>query len=149
MNVLDSVSVRVKLVKYEDSSGEDPYNAFTYVEANVFIQGTAKAIGKIHAVLVNRQRIPDNCFWETFDDHSATMEWVGTSLMENRYGRTNLESLRECDDPEFYFMLISSFHVYHDSSDVAAAALHKFLHDSTIKGNLNYGCGVFLLLPLC
>ena len=147
MNVLDRVSVKVEAIAANENNDEDTYSAFTDVEAKVFVQGTAKAIGSIHATLVNRQAIPENCFYEVFDEHSSAMEWVGCSVLENRYGRPNLQSLRECDDPEFDFMYISSFDIIHNgegtysSSDVASAALYKFLHDPKyIKGVLDYGC---------
>jgi hypothetical protein len=144
MNVLDRVSVKVQ--SSTDHDEDDTYKAFTDVRANIFLDDNVE-IGNIHAILVNRQAIPEYCFFETFDDHhSSDMEWIGTSLLENCYGRTKLQSLREYDDPEFDFMFISSFRVHADynkdgNSDVAAAALYKFLHDpTTIKGNLDYGC---------
>lgn len=143
MNVLDRVSVSVRSINSKDNDG-DTYKAFTDVEADILLDGNK--IGGIEAVLVDRQKIPDHCFYEAFDELSADMEWVGTSLLENRYGRTKLQSLREYDDPEFDFMFIRSFHVNDDcrkdgNTDIASAALRKFLFDpSYIKGQLNYGC---------
>lgn len=155
MNTLDKVSLKVEVTTNgsdeEKGSDEDDgwehemlYHAFTDVEAKIFLQEEGKAesklIGEIQATLVDRQKIPEGCFHVTFDEHSADMEWVGCTLLENRYGRTMLESLREHDLREFDFMYISSFGVNHDSPDVAAAALYKFLHDPEIKGDLEFGC---------
>ncbi|KAL7535676.1 hypothetical protein ACHAXR_006662, partial [Thalassiosira sp. AJA248-18] len=96
----------------------------------------------ISGIQINRQKIPNGCFYETFDEHSADLEWVVGTLLENRYGRTKLASLREAgDDPEFDFFFIETFHIDEDQpSDVATFALRNFLQSQHIKGNLNYGC---------
>ncbi|KAL7453482.1 hypothetical protein ACHAWC_008598 [Mediolabrus comicus] len=103
-----------------------------------------KELGGISGVSVNRQAIGTHGFFETFDEHSGDLEWVGCSLLENKYGRTRLQSLREAgDDPEFDFFLIESFWIDQDQDDpcaLATFALRKFLHSDMIKGNLPYGC---------
>lgn len=58
MNIVDKVSLKVKASK--DGSGEDVYNAFTNVMVDVRLEGAA--IGKIRAVLVDRQAIADKRF---------------------------------------------------------------------------------------
>mmetsp|Transcript_15155 Transcript_15155/g.32895 ORF Transcript_15155/g.32895 Transcript_15155/m.32895 type:complete len:159 (-) Transcript_15155:864-1340(-) len=107
--------------------------------------GSSKQIGTISGIQIDRQKIPKGAFWESFDEHSA-VEWVAGALLESRYGRTKLESLRESgDDPEFDFVFIDTFHIDKDqSSDIAAFALHNFLHGKHMKGDLNNGCWHFL-----
>ena len=39
--------------------------AFTDVRADVFVEGTNKAIGNITGILINRQQIPNYSFFET------------------------------------------------------------------------------------
>lgn len=121
---------------------DDPYGAFTNINTKVFQEGTAKAIGEISGIAINRQAIAEKCFLETFDAHSADMEWVASALLENRYGRTKLKSLRGAgDDPEFDFFLMQKFWVDSDQScDVATIALRKFLRSDRIYGHLNFGC---------
>lgn len=103
-----------------------------------------KELGGISGVSVNRQAIGTHGFFETFDEYSGDLEWVGCSLLENKYGRTRLQSLRQAgDDPEFDFFLIESFWIDQDQDDpcaLATFALRKFLHSDMIKGNLSYGC---------
>ncbi|KAL7535584.1 hypothetical protein ACHAWF_005206 [Thalassiosira exigua] len=126
-------------LEYELKPEGDLYGALTSVTATVSREG--KRIGTISGIRVDRQKIPTNAFWETFDEHSADLEWIGSTLLENRYGRTNLVSLREADDdPEFDFMYIDSFHVDADQpGDVATHALRKFIHGKHGKGTVAYG----------
>ena len=103
-----------------------------------------KELGRISGVSVNRQAIGTHGFFETFDEHSGDLEWVGNSLLENKYGRPRLQSLRQAgDDPEFDFFLIESFWIDQNQDDpcaFATFALRKFLHSDIIKGNLPFGC---------
>lgn len=103
-----------------------------------------KELGGISGVSVNRQAIGNNGYFATFDEYSGELEWVGCSLLENKLGRTRLQSLRDAgDDPEFDFFLIESFWIDQNQDDpcaLATFALRKFLHSDIIKGNLSYGC---------
>eukprot|EP00986_Skeletonema_menzelii_P008611 scaffold3686_cov149-Skeletonema_menzelii.AAC.1 len=103
-----------------------------------------KELGGISGVSVNRQAIGEHGYFSTFDEYSGDLEWVGCSLLENKLGRTRLQSLRQAgDDPEFDFFLIESFWVdqdQHDPCALATFALRKFLHGDIIKGKLDYGC---------
>jgi hypothetical protein len=61
-------------------------------------------------------------------------------LLENRYGRTQLQSLKDDDDQESSFMYIQTFHIddeykQNENSDIGATALRQFLHHPFIKGN--------------
>lgn len=138
MDALDRVSLKIEYTSGStwgspsSSDEEEEDEAFGDVQANIFLDGKAESIGIIRATLVDRQRIADGCFHFTFDEHSSNMEWIGCTLLEDRRGRTVLESLRRLDDPECAFMYIASFWVNHDSSDVAAAALYKFLRDPNL-----------------
>jgi hypothetical protein len=139
----DHTSISIKLTHSLSYDGE--YGAFTDVEVDILLQPTLQKIGSISAVIVDRQKLPDHYFLSAMDGHSADMQWIGTCLYEPRYGRTKLLSLCEYDDPEFDFMYIKSFQVDEEhrkngSSDVGAVALHQFLHDPFISGNLDYGC---------
>jgi hypothetical protein len=102
-----------------------------------------KQVGGITGVSVNRQAIGYNGFFEAFDEYSSELEWVGCSLLENKRGRTRLNSLRAAgDDPEFDFFLIESFWIDQDLEDpcvVATFALRKFIYSDVIKGNYSYG----------
>jgi hypothetical protein len=101
-----------------------------------------KELGGISGVSVNRQAIGTHGFFETFDEYSGDLEWVGNSLLENKYGRPRLQSLRQAgDDPEFDFFLIESFWIDQNQDDpcaFATFALRKFLHGDIIKGNGGY-----------
>eukprot|EP00978_Attheya_sp_CCMP212_P016274 scaffold42485_cov50-Attheya_sp.AAC.5 len=137
-----SISVVIETSEGDDN---DVYKAFTHINAIVFhsnagIGTTNKAIGEISGIAINRQKIPENCYWESFDEHSATMEWVASNLIENRHGRTTLKSLRDAgDDPEFDFFLMENFRMDENQhSDVATFALRKFLRSKEIKGNSQY-----------
>ena len=112
----------------DDGNDDNPYGAYTSVKATVFRGGTGtgtgttsaakKIIGEISGIKVDRQKIPDGCFWETFDEHSGEMEWVAGSLLENKRGRTTLTSLRQAgDDPEFEFFLIQHFRIIDNDND--------------------------------
>ena len=124
----------------EEEVGEYLYGAFEEVKVNVILNETK--IGSISGTSVDRQKVPDNVFWECFDEHSGKMEWVAGSLLEKKLGRPKLLSLLEAgDDAEFNFFLMESFVIDKTQSlDVATAALRKFLHGDHIKGNFNYGC---------
>jgi len=152
-----SITLKITETSNDDNDDdEEMYGAFTYVKATVFrcdntpgasasltIKPAAeKLIGEISGFQVNRHTIPTGCFWETFDEHSADMEWVAGSLLENKYGRTKLLSLREAgDDPEFDFFFIQNFRIdKNESCDVATFALRKFLYSKQIKGDIDYGC---------
>jgi hypothetical protein len=134
--------ITLKLTHSEDE--ENLFRgSFTLVNVDILLKRTK--IGYISATIVNRQAIADGCAYEAFDDHSADMQWIGCALMENRYGRTQLQSLVEYDDMEFDFMYISEFHIDDEfqkngASDVGATALRQFLYHPFIKGNLGFGC---------
>jgi hypothetical protein len=128
MNVLDKVSVSFRSISPCGHGDKPKYNVLADVKAEIFLDTKIDKVGIIQAILVNRQEIPNNRFHETFDEHSGAMEWVGSTLLENRYGRPRLASLYEYDGPECDFMFITAFHVDETvNSEVAAAALHKFL----------------------
>lgn len=145
MSILDQ-PIRVEVAKTSEEDEESRFGSeFIDVEAKIFHEQKKDAVGYITATLIDRQAIPENGFLRIFDEHSALMEWVAASLLEERLGRTRLQSLQDYDDPEFDFMLITSFgitdQVLAKNSDVTTAALYHFLRDpSYIKGNLNYGC---------
>ena len=106
--------------------------------------GRKKELGRISGVSVNRQAIGDHGFFEAFDEYSGELEWVGCSLLENKRGRTRLQSLRAAgDDPEFDFFLIESFWIDQDHVEdpcaLATFALRKFLYSNVIKGNHQFG----------
>mmetsp|Transcript_4513 Transcript_4513/g.8040 ORF Transcript_4513/g.8040 Transcript_4513/m.8040 type:complete len:462 (+) Transcript_4513:103-1488(+) len=136
----DSITLRFEAEGEE--SDDDVYGALTNVKAQVFRAGTSKQIGTISGIRIDRQKIPERAFCQTFDEHSADLEWVAGSLLENRYGRTKLSSLRDAgDDPEFDFFFMETFHIDGDQpSEVATLALHNFLQSEHIKGNLDHGC---------
>jgi hypothetical protein len=135
--------IAVELTHFEDDDALYT-GSFTHINADIrigsSIQSTEKKkIGRIDAILVNRQRIAEHCFYKAFDSHSSGMQWIGCAVMENRRGRSKLQSLVEYDDPEFDFMYIETFHIddeykQNGSSDVEAKALRLFLHHSFIKG---------------
>lgn len=142
----NNISIRLTHSPDEEAS----YGELTHVSVEILNNHNAK-IGSIRAVLVDRQSVPERCFYSSFDEHSADLQWIGCALMEPRYGRTKLQSLAEYDDPEFDFMYISHFHVDDEyknvvvggvssSSDVAAIALRQFLHHPFVSGQLQYGC---------
>jgi hypothetical protein len=142
MSNFDSSKVKVNVTQTGQEGDAGMFGKrFTYVQGKIMLD--QKEIGTIHATIVNRQAFADNDFHPHFDDESADMEWVGCSLLENRFGRTRLASLVEYDDPEFDFMYISSFGLqdpYMKNSDIATAALHEFLYDPNfIKKDLRYG----------
>ena len=139
---MDSITL-----KYEVEPAEDPDEALypgalTDIKAKVFYSG--KEIGTIGGIGVDRQRIGENSFHVTFDEHSGDLEWIGSVLLENKYGRTKLQSLRDGgDDSEFNFFYIDTFCMDKAvTSDMATFALRKFLHGERIKGNLSYGCWI-------
>lgn len=114
-------------LKYEEQADDDDDDeGLTNVKAKVFRNG--KEIGVIGGIQVDRQRIGENSFHMTFDEHSGDLEWVGSTLLENRYGRTKLQSLRDAgDDMEFDFFYIDTFYIdANESGDVATHALRKF-----------------------
>lgn len=147
-----SADVSIRLKHSLDEDGE--YNAFTNVQVDI-LKINAK-IGSIEATMIDRQRIPDGYFLSACDGHSGDLQHMGCTVYESRYGRTKLESLADCDDPEFDIVYIHSFHVHDEhkaNSDVATTALHQFLHHPFIKGNSNFGCwkvssAVYYLDPL-
>ena len=133
-----SADVSIRLKHSLDEDGE--YNAFTNVQVDI-LKINAK-IGSIEATMIDRQRIPDGYFLSACDGHSGDLQHMGCTVYESRYGRTKLESLADCDDPEFDIVYIHSFHVHDEhkaNSDVATTALHQFLHHPFIKGNSNFG----------
>ena len=131
--------VSIRLTHELDEEAE--YGGITSVHVKIFVQPEKKAVGFIEAIIVDRQSIPERLFYSAFDSHSSSLQSIGCKLLEPRSGRTNLVSLAEWDDPEFDFMLIDKFHVDDayklsgSSSDVAAKALHQFLHHPFIKGS--------------
>lgn len=127
--LLNDISIKLEHQAAEDVS----YGAMTEVTAEILLQ--QKTIGTISATLVNRQAIPENCFYETADEHSSDMQWIVCALLENRFGRTKLQSLVESDHTEFDFMYISTFHV---DCSVGAIALQKFLRHPFIRGDERY-----------
>lgn len=135
-----NLDTSISLVIETENTGDDAYGSFKWIKADVFLQGISKSIGTISGISIDRQAIPEHCFYETFDEHSATMEWIAGSLLENRYGRTTLQSLRNGgDDPEFDFFLMQQFDIdCSQPSDVAAFALRKFLQSKEIRGELQY-----------
>lgn len=134
-------SITLKIVEETNDDDDECYGAFTSITANVFRSGITKRIGEISGIKVDRQKIPTGCFWETFDEHSAEMEWIaGTCLLENKYGRPTLQSIHDAgDEPEYNFLLIQSFRIDENqqgcNSDVATIALRKFLYSEHIKGH--------------
>ena len=132
-------------LKYDTNPADDADEAFypgalTNIKATVHKDG--QQIGSISGIEVDRQNIGENSFHTTFDEHSSNLEWVGSTLLENRYGRTKLQSLRDAgDDMEFNFFLVESFYIdANQSCDVATFALRKFLHGEHIRGDLQYDC---------
>lgn len=130
--------ISLKVTSNADDEDLYSYNCFHNVHAEILYGPEKKKIGHIAAVLVNRQAIPEKCFYQAFDEHSAEMQWVGCTLMENRYGRTSLLSLADTDSDEFDFMYISVFHVDADykqngNSDVGAEALYQFLRHPEVN----------------
>jgi hypothetical protein len=147
-SVVDDISLHLTHAT-EDDDALYP-GSFTGVNVDILLgsrssHGKKKKTGSIHAILVNRQAIPKRGFYEAFDSHSSDMQWIGCAVMENRLGRTGLESLAGDDDTECYFMYIEKFHIddehkQNGSSDVGARALRLFLHHPFIKGeNTIYG----------
>ena len=126
--------------------------AFAEMSVDVLLHGTN--VGLISVITVNRQVIPSNGFFMAFDEHSSIMEWVGCTLMENRYGRTTLQSLRGHDDPEYDFMLVDCFDIkidHCDALDVKTKVLHKFLRSEHVVGHDDYDWDVSYMayvLPL-
>jgi hypothetical protein len=134
-------SITLKIVEEKNDDDDDEcYGAFTSITATVFQSGgiTTRRIGEISGIKANRQKIPTGCFWETFDGHSAEMEWIaGTLLLENKYGRPTLQSIHDAGDtPEENFLLIQSFRIDENqrgcNSDVATIALRKFIYSNLI-----------------
>ena len=74
--------------------------------------------------------------------NSGDLEWIGSTLLENRRGRTKLQSIRDAeDDPAFDFFFIETFNIdAKQPSEIATQALRKFLRSEQIMGKLNYGC---------
>ena len=133
---------KVQVVKTGEEGDQGAFDhQFTDVEAKITYKSAN--VGSITATLVNRQAIPEKGFVCAFDKHSGDMEWVGFSLLENRRGRTRLQSLCRYNGTESDFLYITSFDVrdaHSKNSDVATAALHHFLRDpSYIKGKQNNG----------
>jgi len=97
-------------LEYTVEPAEDPDEAFypgalTYIRAKVLKE--KKKIGSIGGISIDRQKIGENSFYTTFDEHSGDLEWIGSTLLENRLGRTKLQSLRDAgDDMEFNFFYI-------------------------------------------
>jgi len=147
-----TAGVSLRLTHSIDEDGE--YDAFTNVKADILMN--TKKIGSIEAVIIDRQRVPDGYFLSAMDGHSQSLQYVGSTVFEPRYGRTKLQSLAEYDDMEFYTMYISEFHIDDDwktNTDIGTAALHQFLHHPFIKGDLKYGCSkvssaVYILDPI-
>jgi Ankyrin repeats (3 copies) len=131
--------ITIQLTHSEEDDALYP-GSFIYVNADILIGvSQKKKIGSINATLVNRQAIAERGFYEAFDSHSSDMQWIGCAVMENRRGRTKLQSLLAYDDTEVDFMYIEKFHMDHEykqdgSSDVGAKALRLFLHHTFIKG---------------
>jgi len=135
--------VRVEVVKTGEEGDQGAYgHQFTDVEAKINYDG--QSIGLITATLVNRQAIAESNFHLSFDEHSGDMEWIGSCLLENKHGRTRLQSLCQYDATEFDFLYITSFNIegaHSRNSDITTAALYHFLRDPKyIKGKLDYGC---------
>lgn len=111
-------------------------DAITLVDVDILVSNGK--VGNIEAIIVDRQKIPERCFYATVDSHLQTF---GRALMEPRRGRTLLKSLADYDSGDF--MLISKFHVddeYKGNSDVAAIALRQFLRHPFISGQTGNGC---------
>ena len=134
----NSISVVIKKTEPDrgDEDDEDVYGAFTYINANVFRSNVA--IGEISGIAVNRQVIPENCFYQAFDENSASLEWVASALLENKLGRPKLQSLYDAgDDTECDFFLLETFEIDKNqpcACDVATIALRKFLRSKEVKG---------------
>lgn len=150
---IQEITIEVTCVSDEK---RDEYDAFTKVLAEVILD--EKQIGHIFAILVDRKKIPENCFLSACDKYSRDLQSVALKLYEPRYGRTKLQSLAEYDDKEFQFMFITSFHIdnaykINGDSNVGAAALQQFLFHPIIKGNEPHGLwkvssAVYCLDPL-
>ena len=54
--IMDEITVQIEETRCDDSDDVDMYKAFTFVDAKIFRSGTAKAIGAISAMLVDRQK---------------------------------------------------------------------------------------------
>jgi hypothetical protein len=120
-------SITLKIVEETNDDDDECYGAFTSITANVFRSGITKRIGEISGIKVDRQKIPTGCYWETFDEHSAEMEWIaGTCLLENKYGRPTLQSIHDAgDEPEYNFLLIQSFRI--DENNKAVIVMLQLL----------------------
>lgn len=135
---MSSATAEVVLIQLKHHQDEDAeYSEITIVEVDILVNGT-KA-GSMHATVIDRHKIPNRCFYSAFDAHSSTLQWVGSALMEPRYGRTRLQSLAEHDDPEFDFMLIDQLHLddvehKNNNSDIATEALRQLLHHPFVRG---------------
>jgi hypothetical protein len=134
----DLVHVEIKVGEHRDDEDdeEDVYGAFTVIEAKFYFLGGAKnnpqqrrEIGSISGIAINRQKVPEHCFVQALDEYSSgKMEWVAGDLLENVFGRTTLQSLRDGgDDQEFDFFLLDSFHLdddwYRGHKRVSSSAL--------------------------
>ena len=142
---ISEIDVSIELHHELDECGE--YDAFTSITCDILVRG--KKAGNISGTRVNRSKIPERYFLGAMDGHSGDLQYVGVTIFEPRYGRTQLRSLRDGgDDMKFDFLYIETFHIdpqYRTignvscSSDVGTYALQKLLHHPYIKGQANNG----------
>ena len=128
--------ITIELKHRECDEEECDYKgALTSVSASILLKGIK--IGKISAILMDRNAIPEQCIYQVADEHSSELQWVVCALLENRFGRTKLETLVGDDDSDAAFLYIQRFHVddsykQNGDSDVGSIALYKFLRDPFI-----------------
>jgi hypothetical protein len=136
-------NVRLRLAHSLCEDGE--YDVFSNVSVDTLLSFTDREVGFIKAVIIEREKIPDDCFLSTMDGHSSDLQLIGSTVYEPRFGRPKLQSLKGYDSMEFDIMYIKKFHVDDEfkrggASDVATSALYQLLHHPLIKGDYDYGC---------